>query len=92
MVSGMAMSMSSVSVVLSSLLLQWYRRPVIEADGTLTATGPSLSEFVNDARFESTDNLFEPQLVQPKSFKSRILNAFSSVRGKAYQKLGEEVV
>jgi hypothetical protein len=29
MVSGMAMSLSSVSVVVSSMLLQFYRRPMV---------------------------------------------------------------
>ena len=92
MVSGMAMSMSSVSVVLSSLLLQWYRRPNIESDGTVTPNPPSLSEFVNDTRFDSNENLFEPHLVEPKSLKDRIFSTFWSMRGKMYQKIDEEVV
>ncbi|KAI8917401.1 hypothetical protein BC831DRAFT_485164 [Entophlyctis helioformis] len=36
-VSGLAMSMSSVSVVVSSLLLRYYRRPVIGEDGSVVA-------------------------------------------------------
>jgi hypothetical protein len=36
MVTGFAMSMSSVSVVVSSLLLQFYTRPIINDNGELS--------------------------------------------------------
>jgi hypothetical protein len=36
MVTGLAMSMSSVSVVVSSLLLQMYTRPIISNNGELS--------------------------------------------------------
>ena len=57
MVSAMAMSLSSVSVVLSSLHLQWYRKPVVRADGSLASSSP-LTDLVKDTPTSSMDNLY----------------------------------
>jgi hypothetical protein len=95
MVSGMAMSMSSVTVVLSSLLLQWYRRPSIHSDGSLEPASSPITELMGDTEYPyaSTDNLFEPQRVTPKSsFKNRLLQTISSLRGTSYTQLQEEQV
>ncbi|KAH6562764.1 hypothetical protein BASA62_008958 [Batrachochytrium salamandrivorans] len=48
MVSGLAMSMSSVSVVVSSLLLRNYRRPLIGLDGSVVG-----KEHLNDGKLDS---------------------------------------
>jgi hypothetical protein len=90
MVSGMAMSMSSVTVVLSSLLLQWYRKPSIHFDGSLSSSTP-VSDLIDGTPYTSTDNLFETPRMIPKSLKSRLFHPFSS-RGKHYTKLGDDQV
>jgi hypothetical protein len=91
MVSGMAMSMSSVTVVLSSLLLQWYRKPSIHFDGSLSSPSP-VSDLIDQTPYTSTDNLFETPQMVPKSIKSRLFQTFSFARGKNYTKLGDEQV
>jgi hypothetical protein len=58
MVTGMAMSLSSVSVVVSSLLLQWYRKPVIHSDGTISPFSNPLTDLVSEQQSGSVEDLF----------------------------------
>jgi Cu+-exporting ATPase len=55
MVSAMAMSVSSVSVVLSSLHLQWYRKPVVHSDGTTSKFSSPFTDLAVDASESSLD-------------------------------------
>jgi hypothetical protein len=88
----MAMSMSSVTVVLSSLLLQLYRRPSIHSDGSFEHSSSPLNTLMEESPHGSTDNLFDPPSVTPKSLKSRILQTLSSLREPNYEKLRDEQV
>ena len=48
MISGMAMSLSSVSVVVSSLLLRMYKRPILDIQGAIIAT-ESIEDLYEDS-------------------------------------------
>ncbi|KAJ3258293.1 ATPase Cu transporting protein 7B [Boothiomyces macroporosus] len=90
MVTGMAMSMSSVSVVISSLLLQLYRRRTVQTDGTFkppTFT-QEFTEELTDLRFS---DIFDPE-VETKTtavsqFKKALSSAMTMIGGNAYAKL-----
>lgn len=81
MVSGMAMSMSSVSVVISSLLLQWYRKPSIQSDGTLKVSSNPLTSLVRATPMNSMTNLYtNDRNAPPNSLRSMIAAASDLVR------------
>lgn len=82
MVTGMAMSMSSVSVVVSSLLLQWYRKPSIQSDGTLKVSSNPLTSLIRSSPMNSMTNLHSnnSSRAPPKSLRSMIAAASNLVR------------
>jgi hypothetical protein len=90
MVSGMAMSLSSVTVVVSSLLLQWYRRPYIHSNGSMEKSSP-MTDLMLDTPFVSTERLFQESNRAPKSFKSKIYEALTLKAGPEYQPVYETV-
>jgi Cu+-exporting ATPase len=55
MASGMAMSFSSVSVLVSSLLLQYYRKPQIDLDGLITRPLANLNPLNEDGPLMASD-------------------------------------
>ena len=101
MLTGMAMSMSSVSVVVSSLLLQWYRKPHIHVDGTLEkGSWNPLSDLVgSESRANSTTNLFtsssssqrtmHSQFRSGRSLRDMISSASNIIRKNQYSALTE---
>jgi len=83
MVTGMAMSLSSVSVVVSSLLLQWYRKPSIQSDGTLKVSSNPLTSLIRTTPMNSMNNLYSNtggSRAPPKSLRSMIAAASNLVR------------
>ena len=86
MVSAMAMSFSSVSVVLSSLHLQWYRKPVVRADGSLVSSSP-ITELFKDTPASSTDDLYAPTAQTSNSFRFWPTNLL----GMKYTRISESV-
>ncbi|KAJ3275396.1 ATPase Cu transporting protein 7B [Terramyces sp. JEL0728] len=90
MVTGMAMSMSSVSVVISSLLLQLYRRRTVQSDGTFKP--PTYAqEFTEELTDLRISDIFDPEVETQATALSQFRKAFSSavsmVGGNSYAKL-----
>ena len=81
MVSAVSMSMSSVSVVLSSLWLNFYKKPVFMEHSKLF----DVDEALLGKRELSTDQL------RPKGFKGGLEAVINDIRNPKYDRLFDEV-
>ncbi|KAI8896426.1 hypothetical protein BC833DRAFT_597531 [Globomyces pollinis-pini] len=96
MVSGMAMSMSSVTVVVSSLLLQWYQRPTIYENGAMDANEDRTDPLMNELdRFlnEMDDDLSDP-VIDDEEFDMLAFQGQTNVGsiGNSYRRLSTSLV